>query len=255
LEKLRCPISLHKEEKEELKISLEISEKATVALDIVSEKYSINKDAIMEIAPFMFHVIAAASLGQRATKLDEIDKEIESFQNFLNVEKAPHIKDSINIKMSTDEVFDQEIDAINNNKLFFMDEYDIPDDVSDISANPFSQFLKSFIDLMPEKLSGLLEVEWRKNDLPRFDITTSYLKSYVREILLVSVDDELLEKTVELVLNGKIKLKEINYKRFSKGYSKNLIEDIEKNIRMEIKKTVMEKYKEYQSPIQTDSGE
>ena len=64
----------------------------------------------------------------------------------------------------------EERESIDNNKLFFSEDYHIPDDISDISTNPFAQFLKSFIVLMPEKLSELLEVEWRNDDLPRYHI-------------------------------------------------------------------------------------
>ena len=249
LKQLREPVPAHKLrtlENLDPRTNSTISETANVALDIVSETYHVNRDAIMDIAPFMFHAVAAASLGRRAVKLDEMDKEVEKVREIC-LEKLPFsggvfIEDSM-----TGGSLSEEQDAINNNQLFFSD--NISDDVNDISTNPFSLFLKSFVDLMPEKLSGLFEVEWRNDELPKYHVTDSF----IRDILRVPVDDDLLKQIMELVLNGNMQLKEINVR--SVGFSNPLPEDLKEVIINQIKEMVAEKQAAHQVSKQSASGE
>jgi transcriptional regulator with XRE-family HTH domain len=252
LKQLREPLPAHKKnetEKPNSRLKSTISEQANVALGIVSDTYHINRDAILDIAPFMFHVFAAASLGRRAETLDEISKEIETVMKVCN-EKIPYITDKLYFdnEMSAYSLVEEQ-DAIEANQLFFSDSYHIPDDVNDISTNPFAQFLKSFVDLVPENLSGIFDIEWRNDELPKYHIT----ESYIRNILLVPVDDNLLEQIMELVLNGKMQLKEINVR--SVGFSDPLPEGLKGSIIKGIRKKVAEKQAAHQASKQPTSGE
>lgn len=249
---LREPLPEHKKrtsEKRGPRAGSTISESAKVALDIVSETYHINRDAIMDIAPFLFHAVAAASLGRRAAKLDEMDKELEKVMEICQ-EKLPYIPGGVFIESSKDGgSLALEQDAINDNQLFFS--YDISHDVNDISTNPFSQFLKSFTDLMPERLSELFEVEWRNDELPRYHVTDSF----IREILLIPVDDDLLEQIMELVLSGSMSLKEINYRVSAAWMNDESKERFRGDIINEIKKKVAEKQASHHASKQPVTGE
>ena len=250
VKQLREPHPANKEgalDKPDPRTKIKISESAKVALDIVSETYHINRDAIMDIAPFMFHAVAAASLGRRAEILDEINKEIETVMKACN-EKIPYISDKLYFdnEMSAYSLYEEQ-EAIDKNQLFFSDK--VSGEVNDISTNPFSQFLKSFIDLMPEKLSGLFEVEWRNDELPRYHITDSF----IREIIHAPVDDDLFEQIKELVLNGSMQLKEINVR--SVGFSDPLSEGLKESIINQIKDMVAEKQAGLKGSKQPASGE
>ena len=252
LEVLGEPVPAHKLralENIDTRTNATISVTAKMALDIVSETYHINKDAIMDIAPFMFHVIAAASLGRRAEKLDEVNKEIGAVMEACN-EKIPYISDKLYFdnQMCAYSLFEEE-EAIDNNQLFFSDK--ISDDVNDISTNPFSLFLKSFVDLTPEKLNELFEVEWRNDELPRYHIT----ESFIRDILLIPVDEDLLKQIMELVLNGSMSLKEINYRASAGWMSNDFIEKNKEALINMIKELVAEKHAAHQTSKQPASGE
>jgi len=217
------------------------SPKAKLALDIISETYHINRDEIIDFVPFLFHAFAAASLGKRATNLNEMDQEIEKLMEYSR-EKLPYLKDGIFIEdTSNNDYTFEEKEAINNNQLFVSS--DITDDINDISVNPFSQFLKSFMDIMPEKLEGHFKIEWKNDELPKYYISDSY----IREVLVVPVDNELLEKIKVLILNGKMQFKEINV--LGSGLSIKAIEELKEEILNQIKAEVMKKYSSYQKKM------
>ena len=236
-------------ERSEARIKTTISDSANVALEIVSETYHINKDAIIDFAPLMFHALAAASLKERTTKLDEMDKAIEQFQK-SSMEKLPYISNgglSIIERSTEGGRLLEEQEAINSNHLFFSG--DITNDVYDISTNPFSQFIKPFLDSMSGELNNIFDIKWRNNELPKFCITDSY----IRKLIVVPAEDDLFEKIKELLFNGKMTLKEINVR--DSGLSPEGLERMAGNISSDLNERVMEKYAEYKSSKKNTLGE
>ena len=226
------------------KIKIEISKSTKVALDIVSETYHINPNLLLDFAPYLFHIVAAASLGEREQKVNEVEAAISS-----TIELSESLLPHKSIGLIYEDEYFEEWEAIKNNQLFDLEDNE---NLDTVSGNPFSMFLQAFIKMMPKKLSEVFEAEWKKDQLPGYHISDSFIRSLIR----IPVPQDLFEQIKELILNGQIETTYIqNQYRYSDKFIEKHRNDIVKEIVKEIKKDISEKFKEYQASKQKKSGE
>lgn len=200
LEKLRHPVSQDSLAKVQANKNLELTPKTRTAIEIVADTYHVSPRDVIDLAPYLFHIIAGASLGARKQKTDEAASALAHALKFAE-DALPHMSSAFGMTVNNlqeGELY-EEIEAINNQQLFNV-EFAYSNDENVTVKNPFTNFLQPLVDQVPDQLNNLFEVEWTNDGLPITRLTDACLSELTR----LPLGNELFERVKDLINNGKL---------------------------------------------------
>ena len=200
LEKLRQPSSRDMPAKEQKSKGLKLTPKTITALEVVADTYHVSPRDVIDLAPYLFHIIAGASLGARKQKTDEAASALAHALKFAE-DALPHMSSAFGMTVNNlqeGELY-EEIEAINNQQLFNV-EFAYSNDENVTVKNPFTNFLQPLVDQVPDQLNNLFEVEWTNDGLPITRLTDACLSELTR----LPLGNELFERVKDLINNGKL---------------------------------------------------
>ena len=118
------------------KLNFRLSYSTHNALYLISERYGVTHQEVLELAPFLFCCAAEASLRQRRDRLQQAERACESARNLER--EMQHLPDPD--FTASEEKFAAESESINNQDLFGLqiEDANIRNDGTD---NPFAIFL------------------------------------------------------------------------------------------------------------------
>ena len=231
LEKLKQPPPENDEGLENKTLD-RLPEKTKVAMTIVADTYHVNPADIRDLAPYLFHILAGASLETRKQKVNEVLSNLSEIQRCTQ-EAMPHIPHALLMGVDNfrDEEVSEELEAINNQQLFDVF-FEYENDKNQMTNNPFTNFLRDFEKQVPEMLNNLFEVDWVNDDLPMARLSEAYLS----ELTQLPVDTKLFDEVRDLILCGK--LSHTYFHKF-KGMEKFIADNIDDYMK-EINQTLRE---------------
>lgn len=206
LNKLRQPIYASESAQSHLDQRAKWSPPNNAALDMVAKTYHISPEDIIDFAPYLFHIVAGASLGERKSKMDESLSALSDVSRVLE-DTLPHIPHLGVMEVENIENYGlaQEIEAIDNQQLFDVIEPYGGDEDSPIKYNPFASYLETLVEKAPEQLRNHFEVEWRNDGLPNPRLPDTYFS----QLTALPIESELFDKVKTLINNGKLSAKKI----------------------------------------------
>lgn len=202
LNKLRQPIYASEFGQSHLDQRVKWALKNDAALDMVAKTYHVSSEDIINFAPFLFHIVAGASLGERKNKVDEaasaLSKAYEVAKNAL-----PHMPYVSSMSVdSLEEDFFEEIEAIDNQQLFDVGGPCVADFTK---KNPFVNYLQKLLEKVPEQIRNDFEVEWLNDGLPISRLPDTYLS----QLTALPIENELFDKVKLLINSGKLSPRKI----------------------------------------------
>jgi len=173
---------------------------------MVAHTYHISPRDIIDFAPYLFHIVAGASLGERKGKIDEAKSALSNASRIIQ-DAFPHLPSVCQMSIDTAQTQDfiEEEEAIDNQQLFNVDDPFIEDEKSPIKYNPFTNYLVAMLEKAPEQLRNNFEVEWRDNALPIPQLPDVYFS----ELTALPIEHELFSQVKDLINDGKLTLKKV----------------------------------------------
>jgi len=120
------------------KLNFRISTSTHNALYLVSERYNVTQQEIVELAPFLFCCVAEASLQQRRDRLKEAQRALEYARSAEG--QLQHLPGSD--FSSSEETFAKESESLRAHDLFGL----LVDECYRMDENPFALFLDGLAD-------------------------------------------------------------------------------------------------------------
>lgn len=149
------------------KLSFSISASCQNALHLLSDRYDITQQEIVELAPFLFCWAAEASLFQRKSTLEKAKAAFEASHKFESAIRHINSPDLSAIG----EKFEAERESIESHDLFGMsanrDEFGYDGTYEDSTENPFAKFLHQ----LGEQFNSTMEFECHAfRDFPEYHV-------------------------------------------------------------------------------------
>lgn len=138
------------------KLSFSVSASCQNALHLLSDRYHITQQEIIELAPFLFCWAAEASLLQRKTALEKAEAAFETSHKLETAIR--HISSPDTSAIS--EKFKAERESLEGHDLFGIttdkDEFEFDGTYDDSTENPFAKFL----DQLAEEFNSTIEFDY-----------------------------------------------------------------------------------------------
>lgn len=178
------------------KLTVKISDDARNSLLLVSERYRIEPEDVLHLAPFLFHWAAEASLQERQKRLDAINDQLAALEA---VEPSRHLGYFYIDGWRGDDFLSAEQQSIKKRDLtgILTSDEAVPPDYEPSEHNPWVQFLK----LLADQSGGGAAFEYWT---PRWN---DFAYSIAREDALSLVGGN--EEAADHIISGRARLHEL----------------------------------------------